>query len=155
MALVLLSVVACNPFHANQHRSGAVVYPQGWPVATLVAPPGSQRAIDLVGDGKTGDECAGYIDFGDGSRIYGVGFWTKLSYDSTIKHFDDLFKPLNYRVSEDQPGRLRKYVSPDDRISVLVMYRDYPHVWQIQVNEVTEQYTGAYQGDWAKAQPIG
>jgi len=138
LGAVVVSSSSCLTCVAQRDRaamllSGEVKLPDGWPIAELVPPPGSERA--KISDGsRTGDESTETFVWDESSQTYTVGFHVDLSYTEVIAHLDSILEKLGYSVIEDKPGRLRRYESTVKNTQVLALYTEFSRVWRLQVD---------------------
>lgn len=162
VASLLLLASSCLSSHAGKNSSrklsGPVEYPQGWPLPELVAPPGSEKAKTTDPKSKEDGSYGGtsFFDWGD-YRWYESAFFTSDKFSDVVEHYEKILNKLNYRISESDGSRMRRYISPDDKTSVLLSYSSVSDVWQVQITVFDQPCVpppGGAEKRYSEAQPI-
>jgi len=102
--LVTGVIISCLTACSKPAAKTPVVYPSGWPIASLTAPPGAyaREIVTLSLNPNDPSDHDTYIDgmqF-NGMLLYAIGFTSDLTWDEAVEHVEGCLSNYEFEVTD-------------------------------------------------------
>lgn len=118
-------------------QQGPVVYPKGWPLPELTAPPGSEKAQSYLPSAVMSRSPVAYEEH-EGRRTWQLGFHTEQGETEVLAHVEAILNPSGYTVKPDTNGPIAEwwFFAPDGLTEVRLLHQPYLRVWWLEINSL-------------------